>query len=718
MEPLKNRNINKGAALLSIVFLLLFFTLIARFGYIEATKRVEGEGLQQLAWDTWARSGELQAHRGTIFGTKGEPLAKNVPAFTVYAVLSEKHQPDYVKDPEMTAEKLAPILNMEKSRLMELLTKDAYRVELGPGGRRIGYDKKEKIAALELPGIGFIRQSRRFYPNGKFASYVLGFVTRDRETGKLVGEMGIEKTMNRKLQGEDGSFRYLSDPAGVRLPGTEEAADEPEDGNNVYLTIDSHIQMFLEYAVSKAYEAYDPKRIMAVVMNPDTGEILAMSNRPSFNPNTRQIDDYTNDIVSGRFEPGSVMKIFTLAAAVDAGVYDGDDTYLSGKYHVPGGTVTDWNGSGWGRITFNQGVQRSSNVAFAILAREKLGFDDFYEYLMAFDFKKRTGIALPDEANSVFQYDVPYEKTTTAFGQGTAVTVMQLIKASTAVANNGKMMKPYIVEKVVNPNTGEVVLKNEPKVEGTPISAETAKKVRNLLRTVVTGKHGTGREFAIDGYAVAGKTGTAQIVGPNGTYIEGKYIHSFLGMAPKDDPKLVMYVAVGRPDVKYSYQGSRPVADIFTFVMKHSLQYLNVGPEVTGESEKPTDFSVKLRNHKGETVEHAKEALESKGMKVVTIGSGKTVTAQIPHRGTTVLSGERVLLRTEGRAEMPDLSGWSLADVMKLAELLHLHPDIEGSGYVISQNVAPGTPVKAGGLLSVKLGVPEPRDKAEEKTES
>jgi penicillin-binding protein 2B len=717
MASRKNKNINKGAALLSFIFMLLFFVLIVRFGYIETTKHVEGKGLVKLAKQKWMANEDLQAERGTIYDSRGVPLAENVPAYTVTAVLSEDAKPNYVKDPEKTAEKLAPILHMKKSRLLDLLTKKAFQVELGPGGRRISYEKMEKIKQLDLPGIDFIPQSKRNYPNQEFASYVLGFTTRDPDTDKLKGVMGIEKELNQKLEGKNGSETYLSSRSGVKLPGGDEKKDPPQDGDNVYLTLDSHIQTYLNEAVSETDKKYDPKRIMAVVMDPKTGKILGMANRPSFNPNTRKIKNFKNDIISDPFEVGSVMKIFTLAAAVDSGVYNGNATYKSGTYDVGGGTINDWNnGQGWGTITFNEGLQRSSNVGFSILANKYIGFDRFYNYLMKFDFKEKTGIALPDEKNSIFQYDVPIEKTTTAFGQGTAVTAMQLVKAATAIANDGKMMKPYIIDQIVNPNTGKVISKTEPKVAGTPISAESAKKVRDLLRTVVTGKYGTGRDFAIKGYEVAGKTGTAQIPKKDGSgYMSGpKYIHSFLGMAPKDDPKLLVYVAVDRPDVKTMHEGEKPVADIFDFVMEHSLQYLDITPD-----QKPhhtnVDRSVNVGDYRGQSAEAVKQSLKEKGLNPVVLGSGDTISAQMPFSGETVLPGERVFLRTNGKTKMPDLSGWSLADVMKFADLLGLHPNIEGLGYAVDQDISPGKPVRKGEILTVKLAKPAVPENGEKK---
>lgn len=699
----KNGNINKGAALFSIVFVLFFFVLIARFAYIETTKQVEGKGLAKIAKTNWNAHEDMRSQRGTIFDAGGKALAKDVNAYTVVAVLSDKAKPDYVKDPGKAAQKLAPILGMDEADLQNRLSKDKFQVELGTKGRRISYEKKEKVVKLDLPGIHFLPESKRYYPNQTFASYILGFAKRNEDTGSPQGVMGIEKELNEKLTGKDGSMAYRTSSNGVKLPGTDEKKQAPKNGDNVHLTIDSHIQTFLEHAMTKVGKKYKPERMMAAVLDPKTGEVLGMANRPTFNPNKRDVDHYSNAIVSDPFEPGSTMKIFTLSAAVDAGVYNGNETYKSGTYKVAGGMIHDWNnGEGFGSITYNEGVQRSSNVAFARLANKKIGFDRFQNYLEKFDFDQKTGIGLPNEKNSQFQYDVPIEKATTAFGQGTGVTPIQQLKAATAIANDGKMMKPYIIDKVVDPNQHQTVLENKPKVAGEPISSDSAAKVRDLLRTVVNGKDGTGKEFAVKGYKVAGKTGTAQIPKKDGSgYMDGKYIHSFLGMAPKDNPRLMMYVAVDRPkkNVESWHDGSKPVAEIFRFVMRKSMQYLSVEPEKNDKDQQ----AVSISNYKGQSIKKAKKSLHDKGFEVLTLGSGNTVSAQQPSPEVSLLPGERVMLNSGGKIEMPNLSGWSFANVMKLAELLHLRPDIQGSGYVTNQNIPPGNPVKEGETLSVKL---------------
>ncbi|MED3564434.1 penicillin-binding transpeptidase domain-containing protein, partial [Bacillus xiapuensis] len=315
----------------------------------------------------------------------------------------------------------------------------------------------------------------------------------------------------------------------------------------------------------------------------------------------------------------------------------------------------------------------------------------------------------PNEAAGRIQFNYPIEKVTTAFGQGTAVTPIELIQAATAVANDGKMMKPHVVDKIVNHDTGKVIKQTEAEVAGTPITAQTAKTVRDYLETVVTSKNGTGHRYKIDGYSVAGKTGTANIPNPNGGgYLTGpqNYIFSFLGMAPKNDPKLIVYVAVQQPQIDNYELGSRPVSEIFKPVMKNSLQYLNIRPS---KLEKST--SVKIGDFSGASVTETVKDLKSQGFNPIVLGKGPDVTMQLPKAGTTILEGEKVLLGTSGDLIAPDMTGWSLRDVMQLVEIADLKFNVAGSGYVVKQNLTPGSPLKSGENLIVQLQSPEQQSK-------
>lgn len=719
----KNKNMNRGAAILTIIFALLFFVLLGRFLYIQVTGKIDGQILAVKAEEKYERKITLDAARGNILDRNGEVLAQDTASYTLVAVLDENlttdpDHPRHVVDPKETADKLAPLINMEVSEVLNILTKDKKQVEFGVNGRNLSFFKKQEIEKLNLPGIGFIRDTKRFYPNGNFASYVIGYAqTTDSET---VGKLGIEKYLNDYLKETDGYIEYKRDNYGFKLPNSDDFIKRSNNGDNVYLTIDQKIQTFLEDAMNEAQNKYNPKKMIGIVANPKTGEILAMSQRPSFDPNIRNIFNYYNDAVSYAFEPGSTMKVFTLAAAVNEGVYNGNEKYQSGSYKVPGKTIRDHNNKGWGTITFNEGVQRSSNVAFAILAKEKLGFDRYYNYLELFGFTKKTGIDLPDEVSSKINFGYEIEKVTTAFGQGTAVTPIQLIQAATAVANDGKMMKPYIIDKIVDPDDDDVVLDHKPEVVSEPITKETAQQVRDILETVVSSENGTGQPFQIEGYEVAGKTGTAQIAGSDGRYLTGRenYIFSFLGMAPKDDPKLLVYVAVQQPELEPTEVGSQPVSLIFKTVMKNGLEYLKVKPDQTKPLQKSeTNIGFLISDYINQDVQTVRKQLESQKVNVITLGNGSTIVSQYPFADTRIIANDKVFLRTDGKVEMPDLTGWSLRDVLKLVTLMELKFEYDGSGFVTSQSIKAGKEIRKGSSLSVTLSNQTEENKAEEQRE-
>ncbi|CUA81045.1 penicillin-binding protein [Anoxybacillus suryakundensis] len=710
----KHKHTHRGAAICFGFFSLLFFLLFGRFVYLQATGVADGQVLAVEAQKRYLKKQVLEAKRGTIFDRDGEIIAEDIPSYTVAAIL-DPDMPQHVTDPEKTAQKLAPLLKMDVADVERILKRKAKQVEFGPNGRGITQTLKQKIEALELPGITFIRDSKRFYPNGTFASYVVGYAQKDEATNEVEGKMGIEKQFNEQLKEKDGHVAYEGDPQGFKLPYADEQIVPPQNGNNIYLTIDKHIQTFLEDAMNAVEKQYAPKKMIAIVADPKTGAILAMSTRPSFDPNKRNIENYFNDAISYPYEPGSTMKIFTLAAAVNEGVFQPNETYQSGSYQVGSHRVRDHNKVGWGQITFLEGVQRSSNVAFAKIVREKLGEDRFLQYLHRFHFNEPTGIELPGEKTGNILYRYPIEKVTTGFGQGTSVTPIQQVQAATAIANGGKMMKPYVVDRIVDPESGKTVVKHEPTVVDTPISKQTAEKVLDILETVVTSEKGTGRPYQIEGYRVAGKTGTAQIPDPKGGYLTGhqNYIFSFLGMAPRENPRLIMYVAVQQPNISYTETGAAPVSMIFNSVMKSSLQYLNIQPTVEKKRVKK-EKSISLPSYVGQSVEQATQSLKNQGLHVTIIGKGTKVRAQFPKAGEHVVAPDRVLLQTDGNAMMPDVTGWSLRDVMKLAELLQLKPSFIGNGYVFRQNITPGAVIKRNDYIIVELAKPSEIDEKQQ----
>lgn len=722
MENRNNRKI--GAAILYTGFALLFFILFFRVVYIQATGTADGHELKNEALAKYMRTGVLEASRGTIYDTNGEVIAEDTTSFTIAAILDDSvttnpEEPKHVVDYEKTASVLAKYIEMDEAEILERLKKDGdpFQVEFGSAGRGLSNSVKSKLEEENLPGITFIRQAKRFYPNGTFASHLIGFAQRiekeDEEgniTYEMQGQMGIEKSYEKYLKGVDGKIKYTSDLWGYLLPEKEEMVLEPEDGDHMYLTIDSKIQTFVEDALSEVEAQYEPEKAFAIVAEAKTGKILAMSQRPTFHPGTREGLDtnWMNDLVEYSYEPGSTMKIFTLAAAIEEGTFNADATYQSGRYKIGSASVGDHNGgAGWGEITYAEGIQRSSNVAIANMLQQMTP-GVFRQYLEDFHFGEKTGIELPSEASGSIVYNYPIEQITTAFGQGTTVNALQILQASTAIANGGKMMKPYIIDKIVDDTTGETIVNTEPDVVGEPISAETAKETLDVLETVVTAEHGTGKPYHIEGYDVAGKTGTAQIIGEDGKYLTGanNYLFSFIGMAPKDDPELIVYVGVSQPNLE-NESGSAPVSKIFNPVMRNSLQYLNVRPD-----ENITSDTVKLADFEGKKTYKAREAYEKAGLDPVIIGTGNEIVKQVPEAEGTLLQGEKAVLLTSENWTMPDVTGWAMRDVMKVAQAAGLKISYSGTGYVTTQNIKPDQPIEEGQKLIIELEQPGSAEEA------
>lgn len=707
-----------GTAILYLGFGLLFFILFARIVFIQATGTADGHELKNEALEKYMRTDVLEAKRGTIYDTNGDVIAEDTASFTIAAILdpsvtTDPEKPNHVVDPEKTAAVLAKYLEIEEADILERLTKDPerFQVEFGSAGRGLSNSMKREIEDENLPGIVFIRQSKRFYPNGTFASHLIGFAQRVEEetdgklTYRMEGQMGIEKSYEKYLKGTDGKIRYTSDLWGYLLPEKEEMVAEPEDGDHLYLTIDAKIQTFLEDALNDVEVQYKPSKAFAVVADAKTGKILAMSQRPSFHPGTKEGLDsnWMNDVVEFSYEPGSTMKIFTLAAAIEEGTFKPDAVYQSGSYQVGPSRIRDHNGgAGWGEITYLEGFQRSSNVAMAHML-DQMTPSVFRQYLEDFQFGQPTGIELPNEAGGKILYNVPIEQITTAFGQGSVVNALQMVQAMTAVTNGGKMMKPYIIDKIVDDTTGDTIVNGEPAVAGEPISEQTASDVMDVLESVITSEHGTGKPYKIEGYDVVGKTGTSQLVGEDGTYLTGKnnYLFSFLGAAPKDDPELIVYVAVQQPELGETESGSAPVSKIFNPVMRNALQYLNVQPD-----EKITAETITLKDFTEKKTYKARESYQKAGLDPVIIGTGNTVLKQVPESGSRLLQGDKAVIVTSDNWTMPDLTGWALRDAMKVAQGLGMKISYSGSGYVTSQNVAPDKPVKAGQKLILELEQP------------
>ena len=715
----KNKSTNIVASLLMIFFMFLFLIVSGRYIYIQATGVVSDVSLTEWAKDKRETSVVLPAERGEIYDHSGMTLAYNRPAYRIYAILDPEYsknqkEPKHVVDPQKTAEKLAPFLDLEETEIQEKIEKgieeERFQVEFGKTGKNLSQQTMEEIKSLNLPGIYFLEEAIRYYPNGMFASHIIGFAQEDEETEELTGITGVENAKNKLLGGTDGFLQYQRDRYNKKLVDPKEVVQKPEDGHDIYLTIDQKIQTLLEDALSQVDEKYDPERITAVVMDPKTGAILALGNRPSFNPNNpKDVENWYNDVISTPFEPGSTTKMFTWAAAIDSGNYNGNEYYQSGRYVVNEKIepINDHNqGAGWGSITFDEGFRRSSNVAASKLVWEKMGAETFLEYLERFDFDKKTDIDLPNEVAGKILYNWPSEKLRAAFGQGSTTTPIQQVKAASAIANKGKMVKPYVIQKIVDSNTGDVIEEKEPVVVGEPISEETAAQMLDLLESVVNSKDGTGKPFRLDDYTVAGKTGTAQIPNSNGKgYLKGSHnnIFSFLGMAPKDDPQLIMHVSVKQPKLEPGQSGSEPVSFIFNNVMENGLHYMNIEPDKeTEQSTAETETFPEVLNKDVKTVT---KQLEKAGANITVIGNGEKIVAANIAEGDKFFPNQRIMLLTD-KPTMPDIIGWSHRDVLSLANLLEVNVETSGVGYVKKQSIKEDKKIDDKTTLKVELAPP------------
>lgn len=724
----KSRMTHRMPKILMLSFTVMFVVLFGRFMYIQATGEINGVDLEKWAEKKRKSSYKIDADRGRILDRNGMVLAYDRPTYNIYAIIDENYsegleEPIHVSDADKTAEQLAPLLDISEQSIKAQLEKEGrFQVEFGSKGRNLSQEKMEEIKALDLPGIKFNQEAKRYYPNGEFASHVIGFAQRKEEDQKLSGIIGIERQMNEKLTETNGYISYQRDKYNKKLLDPDEIVREPKDGANIELTIDQKIQTFLEDAMAHVAKQYEPERMMAVVMDPKTGEVLALSNRPSFNPNVREnIQNWYNDVISYPYEPGSTMKMFTYAAAIDAGVYKGQEKFMSGSFKLDerNKAIRDHKPQGWGEITYDEGFMRSSNVAAAKLVWEKLQPERYLEYLKAFNINDKTGIDLPGEGKGRILYDWPIEKVTTSYGQGSTVTPIQQMMAATAIANNGKMMRPYVISKVTSADNEEIIHEGNSEVVGEPIKPSTAKQVRDLLETVVIGEHGTGKSYKLNDYSVAGKTGTAQIPDPDtGGYLRGKenHIFSFLGMAPKEDPKLIMYVSVKQPKLEDTEYGPEPVSYIFKTVMENSLHYLNIKPD---QKEKSTNVTPqKLPDVKGKTTKKAKKELAKIDVDPIIVGEGSTVIEMRPRPNRDVLANERIILLTSNKVKIPDMNGWSLRDTLKLSDMLDLKVEHIGNGFVYKQSVKKGSIIQKGDYLVVELKPPSQPQNEEDSEEN
>lgn len=698
----KKVNINRvrpSYGLFPCVF-LLFCVFIVRIFYLCTTDYMVGdETITAFIKKRNTNEEVLLPTRGSIVDQNGNILAEDVASYTVIAYLDERRSKDskeplHVVDPDVTAEKLAPYLQMEVETLKGLLKKSAYQVELGPGGRNLSQIQMEEIKNLNLPGIDFIASTKRYYPSGDFASYVIGYTVNEEDSeGNVwkVGQLGIEEYFNEVLTGRSGKVSYEHDRNGYKIANGREYIEEADDGDDVYLTLDSNIQLFTENAVKEMAANSEAEWGFMIVADAKTGAILSYSTSPSFDPNKKNMTSYIDLMTGNTYEPGSTMKIFSYLCAIDNGNYDGNATYDSGSivYEGTNGskiTIHDWNKVGWGNISYDFGFAMSSNVGAAGLLRnnmiDKKTLRTCYN---RYGFGKTTGFTLNREMSGSVKFHYDVDAASATFGQAITVTPIQMIQALTMFSNDGKLLKPYIVSKIVDPDTEEISYEAATEVLDVVADSKSISKMKELLKSVVCNDSSkcTGSAYYIDGYPIMGKTGTAQLYDEKtGTYMTGEsdYVYSFAGLYPSDDPEIIIYSALKRPKDTTNY-----VAEAVKSVVVDTSKYLNIVVD-----DYQTD-SYKIDNYVNKETNSVKSQLEANKMKVFVLGSGDKIINQYPSKDSELYNNSVVVLLTNSYDKaMPNLLGLSYKDAVNVLKLMGVKYELSGTGYVTSQSIPEG----------------------------
>ena len=555
-----------------------------------------------------------------------------------------------------------------------------------------------------MPGLDFIESYKRYYPKGDFASYTIGYAkteTNDEENSEnIVGEMGIEKYYDKILKGEDGYVTYQKDLKGYKIADTNEVRKDATQGKDIYLTIDSNIQFFVEQALTTAKNTYGFEWFHITILNAKTGAVLATATSPSFDPNTKNITNYLDYMVSSPYEPGSTMKTFTYMAAMENGVYNGSETYKSGVYQAADGTeIGDWNRNGWGTITYDKGYAMSSNVGVINLINRHMSSIMLRKYFKKLGFGRKTGISLPNEDAGSLNFKYETEIYNAGFGQGITTTPVQNVKALTPLTNDGILLSPYIVEKIVDPDTKEVILKNKRTEVERVASTQTVQKMIQLMDDCVNGVGNTGSGYRIDSGQLIGKTGTAQIAKENGSgYQEGteNVISSFAGIYPKNDPQIIIYASVKKP----TNGSQKPISNAVKEIVNNISKYYGNEEENTN---KVVVKDYKLPSFVNKKLETVKNTLSMNGINYQVIGNGDKVIKQYPEKKEVITNKDTVYLITNGNGEVPSVINLSSKVAKNILELLGIKVNLDGVGYVVEQSVPESTQITDNMEITLKL---------------
>ena len=691
---------------LMVVLTALFGAIVAR---IISLTVIQGEALTARGVRQWTQEGKVEARRGSIVDRNGETLALSTTAYIVSV------NPRKVTEDAGFAARMAELLDVEQQTILNKLKNKNYAsVVLKRQVPRATVDAirtlraQDESAAKLLQGLSFSEDTRRVYIKGQFLAQALGLTNVDSE-----GQSGLEQQYDAVLKGEDGILLTEVDRKARTMPQSNTTYIAPQTGNTVQLTIDASIQSFVERAMRECIQVNNAKSVTSIVMDVNTGAILALCMKPDYDPNSPPRDDIQTltelmriRAVSDAYEPGSTFKSLTCAAALDAGVASVGDTFqCTGSIRVDGDTIRCWKKS-HGHETLAEGLKNSCNPVFVTLAL-RMGTQRLYQYLRAFGLGVRTGVDLPGEGTGILinsRYVKNVDLARIGFGQSVAVTPIQMITAFSSVVNGGKLMKPYIVSAILDEDGG-IVQRTAPQVVASPIRAETSQTMRELLEKVV--REGGGKNAYIEGYRVGGKTGTAQV------YIDGKvsssvHIGSFIGFAPADAPRFAVLVIVNAADVPVDYGGTT-AAPFARQIIEDTLNYL--GYEKAGAAQ---EQRVEIPDFQGWTLDEAVKRLRSLGLKYETDGVGATVTAQMPAAGAMLTAGGQVMLYTAEQQTVtpdimvcvPDVIGLSVVEASRALRARGFELEISGSGVAVRQSPAYGAYAAQGSTVKVSFAMP------------
>lgn len=718
--------VKKRSVVLLIIYSFLLAVLIGRVGYVQIVK---GEEYSAKAYERQTRSRIINPKRGTIYDRNGKGLAISASVETISV-----NPPDFMDKMKNTPEKidqiandLAEILDMTPESVRSKLTSNSsWAFIKRKVDKEVGTKVRQYISENNIDSIYVDEDSKRYYPNGNLASHVLGFTGDDEQ-----GLNGIEKTFDQILSGKPGMVMSEFDAGGRQVKYSPETYVEPVDGYSLYLTIDETIQYFTEKALEEAMLNYNLKRgAAAIVMDPKTGEILAMASKPDYDPNDPfakpnflERDDwqgrsssedvnylfqtvFRNKALMDTYEPGSTFKAITAAAAIEEGVVTPDTEFVCSAVHMAGHSIDCWKAGGHGAETFRYGVYNSCNPVFVKTALV-LGIDKFYKYVKNFGFMEKTGITLNGEpADSEYQWHKnPQEidMAVSSFGQRFTISPLQLVTAYCAIANGGNLLKPILV-KQISDSEGNVIEKAEPQVVRKVISKETSDTLRDLLAGVVS--EGTGRNAYVSGYKIAGKTGTSETTE---TETEGRYIASFACFAPADDPKIALVLILDHPQV-YPHTGGAIAAPVAGKLVEEILDYMGVEREYTEKDEQLLLKEMYVPEVRNMTLAEAKAKLKAYELEYTVEGENQQddaiVYEQTPKPNSSVPSGSTVILYTykpdeEIKVRMPNVLNMEINEAAEALQKSGLNIKVQGVGKAHRQEFEPGVELDKGQVVTV-----------------